>query len=254
MILINKESEKNNFTNREFQLSQLNIKAKVAGDKLLFSVLEQPRGIAKLIGRKFHIVNETYNFFEKEILDLSGDVYINGYWQSEKYFLNIKSLIIDEFQVHAPLAGKNKDMAHRIQNTESVSIHIRRGDYVSNPVFSSVIGICSLDYYKKAIDFFNASLRLPLYYIFSDDIEWARANLKKENTFIYVDHNNETNCSEDLRLMSLCKHNIIANSSFSWWGAFLNQNIKKKVVAPKIWFKDPSLSNKDMIPESWIRL
>ena len=133
-------------------------------------------------------------------------------------------------------------------------MHIRRGDYVSNPTTNKLHGTCSLEYYHNAVDIIAAKVSNPHFFIFSDDHEWARNNFKIDYPLTFVAHNNAGKNYEDMRLMSLCKHHIIANSSFSWWGAWLGSNPKKIVCAPRGWFKDKSLNTNDIIPSDWSRI
>jgi hypothetical protein len=141
-----------------------------------------------------------------------------------------------------------------IKKVNSVSIHIRRGDYVTNKRHSKVFSPCSHDYYSRAAKLIADQQPNPHYFVFSDDIGWAKANLEFEYPTTFVDVNDEAHSHEDMRLMSLCNHNIIANSSFSWWGAWLNVNPEKVVIAPQKWFSDYKCNTQDMIPENWIKI
>ena len=136
----------------------------------------------------------------------------------------------------------------------SVSIHVRRGDYLTNPVTFQTHGLCDIDYYKKAIDEILDLVDKPHFFIFSDDQSWAKSNIIFGAPTDYVMHNNSLKNYEDLRLMSYCRHHIIANSSFSWWGAWLGNNPEKIVIAPKKWFNDPKIDTTDLIPDTWLRL
>jgi hypothetical protein len=127
---------------------------------------------------------------------------------------------------------QNQNTLRQIIGTNSVSLHIRRGDYVSSAINQRIYGTCDLDYYERAIKIISTKVSDPIFYIFSDDIDWAKKHLQSEGQYIFVDWNNAETNYEDLRLMYHCKHNIIANSSFSWWGAWLNQNPHKLVIAP----------------------
>ena len=129
---------------------------------------------------------------------------------------------------------------------------MRRGDCVANPK-NAYIGFCSLDYYKAAINQMMNKIKDPVFFIFSDDIDWVKNNLLFASQSIFVDHNKNTESYNDMRLMSLCKHHIIANSSFSWWGAWLNPNPDKLVIAPKNWFRN-GINDRDLIPVEWTRL
>jgi hypothetical protein len=138
-----------------------------------------------------------------------------------------------------------------INTTTSVSIHIRRGDYLSSKFVDGFSNICTIDYYNRSIDKIKSNLDLPVFFVFSDDQEWVKQNIIIKNAF-YLNHNIGKNSWQDMYLMSKCKHNIIANSSFSWWGAWLNSNNQKIVIAPKKWWND--FKQDDVVPETWVRL
>ena len=191
--------------------------------------------------------------FHSEILNLPNNVYLNGYWQSEKYFNNIEDIIRKEITFKKEPNDLNKKHIDKIISANSVSVHIRRGDYMNNPSTKKKLGLCSDEYYFKAINYIAENIENIHFFIFSDEPQIAKNLLEKikhPKTFIY---NNNDNGSEDLRLMSYCKHNIIANSSFSWWGAWLNKNNNKIVTAPKHWFNYNPNPN-DLILDTWIRI
>ena len=194
------------------------------------------------------IVQKNFGYSSR-LSNLQGLKYLEGYWQSEKYFGTHSDTIRNDFKF--PLLDiKNKDYADKISQVEAVSIHIRMGDYVNHPLHG---GICTLEYYKKALSLIEEKVESPLFFIFSNDIEWCQNNLKLDKA-IYVTGNEGKNSFRDMQLMSMCKHNIIANSSFSWWGAWLNNNPDKVVVAPSKWFNDKTINTKDLLPDSWIQL
>lgn len=199
-------------------------------------------------------VKEKLFHFDPEILILSNNIYLDGRWQSEKYFSDIEEIIRREFSIETPQQGKDKEMANLIASCEAVSLHIRRGDYVTNPGISKMLGICELDYYYRCVDHILQVVKKPHFFIFSDSMKWVRENLKLPGSAIFIDHNGARKNYEDLRLMSQCKHHIIANSSFSWWGAWLGRNDKKIIIAPKKWFNDPGFETKDLIPRSWMKM
>ena len=153
-----------------------------------------------------------------------------------------------------PLGSRNKELLSLIRTVNSVSLHIRRGDYVSNPDTNSALGTCSLEYYRHCIEHIASNVENPHFFLFSDDINWVRDNLKIKYPTTVVDGNSADTNYADLHLMSNCKHNIIANSSFSWWGAWLNNNPDKIIIAPKIWFANSPLTPKEIIPENWLKL
>ena len=147
----------------------------------------------------------------------------------------------------------NKEVLEKIKSTEAVAVHFRRGDYTKKRV-ADKYGSCSVEYYKNAVEYIAEKYPNPEIFFFSDDIEWVKENLKFPYNCSYVANNTGDKSFEDLRLMSCCKHNVIANSSFSWWGAWLNNNKDKIVVAPKKWLQDSSFAQDDIVPKAWIRL
>lgn len=180
--------------------------------------------------------------------------YIEGYFQSEKNFIEIKDKVLKEFTLKKEfeseifLAEKN-----RIDKIKGVSVHIRRGDYVSDPKTKSAHGVCSKDYYEKAMSIMRSKIESAVFYFFSDDIEWVKKEFGTHADYIYVSRPSLVEY-EELMLMSSCAHNIIANSSFSWWGAYLNQNKHKIVIAPKKWVNREPDPHPSIIPEGWIRI
>ncbi|EKE02186.1 MAG: glycosyl transferase family protein [uncultured bacterium] len=248
---------------RKYELGNLNIIEKFALPEEISRLSTLPTGKIERFIRKTlrkpvkkpesYIKENITGGFNPKILDLQNNIYLEGYWQSEKYFIEIEDIIRKEFSFKFPATGKNKEILENILNINSVSLHIRRGDYVTNPEVNQVHGVCSLDYYKSCVDFIEKKLESPYFYIFSDDIEWVKNNLQIQSQVYYVDHNTVDNAIEDMRLMFSCKHNILANSSFSWWGAWLNSNPDKMVITPRKWFNTTYDSN-DLIPERWIKL
>jgi hypothetical protein len=144
-------------------------------------------------------------------------------------------------------------MANKISQVNAVSLHVRRGDYLQNPVTFAIHGIATLDYYQAAMQTIADSVVQPYFFIFSDDMEWVKANLKITFPRHYIEHNQGMESYNDMRLMSLCQHHIIANSSFSWWGAWLNPSAEKTVIAPGKWFAD-NKNIEDLLPAEWIKL
>ena len=184
-----------------------------------------------------------------------NDSYLFGYWQSEKYFSDLQTLIRQDFRFRPFVDAQNIEMAAQIQGVKSaVSMHIRRGDFVKNPKAYAYHGVCPPDYYLRALNFLREQGQASELFIFSDDLEWVKFNIDLQDYKThYVDHNRGANSYQDMALMSLCKHNIIANSSFSWWGAWLNASSDKIVIAPQNWFAKP-INTRDLIPASWMRM
>jgi hypothetical protein len=197
---------------------------------------------------------EKHLHFDPKILDAPNNILLFGYWASEKYFADITDILRRELVVKHQQDAQSQMFSDRMQSTESVSLHVRRGDYVQNPVTNKFHGTCNQDYYDCAVRYIAERVINPHFFIFSDEPEWVKENLKIDFPMTVVDCNDASRNYEDLRLMSTCKHNIIANSSFSWWGAWLNPNPHKVVIAPKKWFNEAKINTKDLIPESWIKL
>lgn len=216
--------------------------------KKLKKLLRQPSklGITHIREKQYH--------FDPEILTIPDSVYLDGYWQSEKYFSNIADIIRTEFTVKLPQADKNLELAQQITSCESVSLHVRRGDYVTDEKTNTIHGTCDLGYYERCIEHLAQKVHHPCFFIFSDDPDWAEKNLKITHPTTFVCHNGPKKNYEDLRLMSQCRHHIIANSSFSWWGAWLGQYQDTIVCAPDRWFNAPSFNTKDLLPNTWTRI
>lgn len=192
--------------------------------------------------------------FDPQVLTAPSPLYLDGYWQSERYFDSIQDVIHADFRVRTPLSGKNAHVAQAIAECESVSLHVRRGDYASNPEIRAVHGLCSLEYYATAVTHMIGALRAPRFFVFSDDHSWTARHLELPGNSVFVDHNSAASDYEDLRLMSRCRHHVIANSSFSWWGAWLNARADKIVVAPRRWVVDTMWTCPDICPPDWVRL
>jgi len=179
------------------------------------------------------------------------DTYLHGYWQSEKYFADIADRIRADFTFPEISNRQNAEMADRIQNSHAISLHVRRGDYLALAAHV----LCDQAYYEAALNRIMGDLPgTPTVYVFSDDPDWAKQNLPLPCEKVVVDFNGPETDYEDMRLMTLCQHNIIANSSFSWWAAWLNPNPQKRVTGPAQWFGNPKLHNPDILPDSWHRI
>ena len=235
-----------------YRLDQFEIQADIAtnneivklkgGSGMLYSALRK----AGLVKRKSYFKEKRSSYFDISIFN-NNYVYLDGYWQNELYFSNIRELLLTEL---APINSMNDlgfDYLNSIKNSNSVSLHVRRGDYLN----IKNINVLDVDYYMKAVDYIKKNVEKPAFYIFSDDLDWCKNSLGFLDNCIYVDLTQTE--IDDLKLMSFCQHNIIANSSFSWWGAWLNQNPKKIVIAPKDWLiNDPGSSN--VILSDWVKL
>lgn len=206
----------------------------------------------KPISQKKFIL-EPYFHFCPDILNIKGSAYLSGVWQSEKYFISSESEIRKEVTLKETPSGEAKDWLQKIACCNAVSLHVRRGDYVKSKKSNQFHGLCTPEYYQNAIEFISQKIPNPVFFVFSDDILWAKNNLKICYPVCYVSSETLPDY-EELIIMSKCNHNIIANSSFSWWGAWLNTNKDKVVIAPRKWFNSHTASPVDLIPDSWIKI
>lgn len=208
-------------------------------------------GLWRYFGRSPMFRRERGLGYNPQIETCPDDSYLHGYWQSERYFAHIAGEIRRDFAFPGFASAQNAEMAVRIGRSLSVSLHVRRGDYLTLDAHI----LCDQAYYRAALGRILDGLRGdPVIFVFSDDPGWARDNLPLPCEKVVVDFNGPENDFEDMRLMSLCRHNIIANSSFSWWAAWLNANPGKRVAGPDRWFADPKLANPDILPPDWLRI
>lgn len=197
-----------------------------------------------------HFKENNFSLDDNVFNESLNDFYVEGYFQTDKYIRKIECEIRDLYRFKTELTSKEEVL---LENN-CVSIHIRGGDYLTNENDSKLFGnICTLNYYKKAIQYIKENVKNPNFLIFTNDIDYSKKIFDSEQ-FKIVDWNKGESSSRDMYLMSLCKHNIIANSSFSWWGAWLNTNSSKIVISPNKWFNNTSINQEDIIPNKWIRL
>lgn len=237
---------------RKFVLDHFNIKNEIATQKEIFELTHQKIfGGLKFSGK----IEEKGIQFNKKNLKIKNNRILTGYWQCENYFSDIKSIIRNEFTIINPPDPICEEYYRQINTTNSVSIHIRRGDY-TKPELINIHGLCDMDYYNRSIERISKSIIKPVFYVFSDNLEWAKNNLQSAMPMYFVDLDNGGNEIEDFRLMMSCKHNIIANSTFSWWAAWLNRNQEKIIIAPKFWFSSEIFrkQQKNIIPDNWIKM
>ena len=253
-----------------FELPKLNIKASIADKD---TILKLDTGILPLfLGKMIDLIpwirvkdtirkpfNNVYTekgmYFHPEVLNAKASVYIKGYWASYKYFSNIRSQLLEDFAFKDTMNDANKRIAEQIENSKnSVALHIRRGDYLKSYNQSFYYSPYEDGFYQRAISELENKYDELEFFLFSDEPDWVKENLNIKHKFTVVDINKKSDSFWDMKLMSLCKHNIIANSSFSWWGAWLNQNPSKTVMAPKAWMSDPTFKLEDIIPPEWLIL
>ena len=198
------------------------------------------------------VIEPYFNYWQGLLIEQDEPRYLMGYWQSEKYFKNYESNIRNDFKFKSGLEGANHELSKILKKCESVSLHIRRGDYVTHKATTRILEVCSLDYYNRAIYMMSKLIPSLEFFIFSDEPEWVSKNLKIPFKTTIVSNNYGINSHIDMHLMSLCKHHIISNSTFAWWGAWLNPNKSKIVIAPRTWFVNGT-DDSDLLPTEWIR-
>jgi hypothetical protein len=251
---------RNNFTFRDFELGVFNLQDQVASFKEIRNfvpdlwnsskIAQQFYRVVRLLnGNNYYFEKQKY-FYENRIVKVKDNTYLYGYFQTERYYSDYRNEILTAFSLKSEIDLTNRELINTLQSENSVSVHIRRGDYELTPF--NLLGIES--YYRKAIETILQQVENPKFYFFTNDYKWTEENFigfDIEKTIIK--HNQGNRSFLDLVLMSNCKHNICANSSFSWWSAWLNQHPEKLIIAPNKWFKDLNTNN-DLIPENWIKV
>lgn len=250
-------------SDRSYRLRHFDISAEIAADEDLAPFQPSTSPMSGLIDRfiqrckpfyRRHCVWQQGDGYDERIWRVPPNAYLVGYWQSEKYFADIRDVLLRELRVVTEPSVENLEVMQRLSQAQSVSLHVRRGDYVTHPGVRSVLNTCSVDYYRRAVRAIARAVRSPEFFVFSDDPTWAKNHLKLDYPTTFVENNGPERDYEDLRLMSCCKAHIIANSTFSWWGAWLSTNPSKIVVAPKHWYRAPNRSSRDLIPSDWIKV
>lgn len=244
---------------RRFALSSYGIEANLVtqypwlGSRLQAQVTRASRRfMPRLFG--VPVFREPHFHYEPRFQSLDQPVFLEGYWQSNRYFQEIRQVLLEEFALKAGLPFASAKILEKITSVDSICVHVRRGDYLSNPVAARTHGVCSLDYYKSGIAELARELSAPHCFVFSDDIAWVKESLATDCPMTVVDVNASEDAHLDLTLMAACNHFLIANSSLSWWGAWLGQSNNKRVVAPARWFMKTEIDTSDLIPASWHRL
>ncbi len=246
---------------RPFLLSQFNIPIPMlpstAVERALFSTKPHARALAALQkAAGTQLVEETpaqrHHFVPKlPVRRTTRRLYLNGYWQTWHIAGHHEARLRQDLSFRHPAAGRNAELLAQIAATpHPVSLHVRRGDYTTVAEGNRTL---PLDYYRAAVEHFRERLAEPVYFVFSDDIAWCRQHLPADLRVVFVDHNDDATSHEDLRLMSACHHHVIANSSFSWWGAWLNARPGRLVFAPRFWMLTPDSDYPDLLPQDWTR-
>ncbi|MCP4606851.1 MAG: alpha-1,2-fucosyltransferase [Proteobacteria bacterium] len=231
------------FNKREYNLHQFNIRGKTYAETFLGRIFSLRRY------RAIKYVEKEPFKFDSQVFESGKQLYLVGYFQSFRYFEHCTELLRNELVLSHKLLPK--DIIDYILKTNSVAIHVRRGDYIHNEIVSEKLGFCGLSYYKKAIDYISDNVSDPVFFIFSDDISWCQKELLPYINGIICDSNSS---SADLMLIKHCKHHIVSNSSFSWWGAFLSEYKNSINIIPKPWLKSGKFDTSDLILPNWIQI
>ena len=247
---------------RDYECDKFNISGKVIDKRELNGLLEKTN--KKNIFSNFFrsrrppslkIVRESGFTFDPAILNKEGDLYLIGYWQSEKYFKAYRNDLLSEFQLKDQITEPRQVYLNAIKTaTLPISIHVRRGDYVNNPSTLAYHGTCTPEWYQRAIDLIASESEQATFFVFSDDPTWCKTNIPHKGSMIFVEPQKDGHDIQDMMLMSQCHRQITANSSFSWWGAWLNQKMEKRVIVPKKWFGSAPHDTSDLLPADWERL
>jgi len=238
---------------RDFKLDRFNTKIELASLEEIKKSEYSFGFISKIWMWTKRKILRIYNIGYSEKIVNSREKYYDGYWQSYKYLEPIRKELLREISLKESINKKYSEFISKINGSNSVSIHIRRGDYVNDPKTKKTHITFGLEYYEEAIKIIKDKIKDPVFFVFSDDISWVKENLKINYPIIFVS-DPEIKDYEELIIMSVCKHNIIANSSFSFWGAWLNQNQGKTVIAPKKWSNLYQKEYKNICPENWVRI
>ncbi|OGG16302.1 hypothetical protein A3D77_02485 [Candidatus Gottesmanbacteria bacterium RIFCSPHIGHO2_02_FULL_39_11] len=250
-------------TYRIFLLDKFNIQAEISKGSDLKKYLKFSRFFPQDYHPYIHhilfplfsnIYYEKSFHYDRSFERIRDNSYLIGYFQSEKYFLSIANILRRELRLNEKLSSESKELREYISDVNSISINIRRGDYVTNHIISRRHGFIGADYIHQAVSVIRKRVKNPHFFLFSDDIEWVKNNIILSYPATYVDINYPDRVEEDLILGSLCKHHILTNSTFSWWVGWLNPNASSIVIAPRNWFYKLKVSTKDLFPSSWIQI
>ncbi len=241
---------------RRYELCKFRISAPIATPDEVRRLAPTGNRISRALWRLRHGASRAYCeekgfVYDPKFLELQDPSYLRGYWQVPRYFEPIADQLRSEFQLKTSPEGRNRELISAMRGCSSVAVHVRRGDYVSNPEAAKFHGICGLEYYETAAERMVSVVNDARFFVFSDEPDWCKVHLRLPGPVTYVNNNSPDNGEEDLRLMSSCRNHIIANSSFSWWGAWLGRSPIQKVFAPARWVLAESQQASDILPDGW---
>lgn len=243
-------------SHRDYELSAFNIQARTfrrhgEGRPDRWTRWAHAMGLRPAMPDTAPVYTEPHYHYDQAFESLNHACILDGYWQTERYFRDASDVIRKEFSPRK-LPPRVAQLQVRLSQPNAISVHIRRGDYVSNPEVARFHGLCDLDYYTLAMARLATQVANPVFHIFSDDHAWIHAHFPKQHPWALVEDWQGKDAWVDMWLMSRCGHHIIANSSYSWWGAWLNPNPTKQVIAPAKWFNDSPHDTRDVLPAGWM--
>jgi hypothetical protein len=244
------------YTLRRYELDKYPIQATIATEEELSAFAHEPqkgrvgRLIDTISGRSRPTRYREPKCFDPALFGLSVPIHLTGYWQSERYFQHISETIRRELTPVAPLDADNERALTDILRSSSIAVHVRRGDYLK----SAVHGTLPVGYYRRAMDYMASRVSKPVFYVFSDEPSWVHENLHHPAPLVQMNINGPERGFRDIQLMSACQYHILANSSFSWWGAWMNTSSEKIVIAPKPWYLRKQIETPDLFPEGWVAI
>jgi hypothetical protein len=260
-IFLMDRTPRKNFVYRSFNLDIFDLDFSFATEKQIVSF-----GKFERFARYYYPIKKIFSFgqlnykredpykFDRSFFDLKDNTYIEGYWQSEKYFKEIENIIRDDFTFKKTDTINNQPLLEQFRKGISVCLNVRRGDFVSNSIASAHHGTCSLEYFHDAVNYYLERFSGAHFFVFSDDVAWCRKNFTN-NFYTVIGHEYAGKAFANyLYLMTQCKHYIIPNSTFGWWAAWLNNSANKSVIAPKKWYNNPKMDISALVPPEWIRL
>lgn len=252
----------NNFYHNGYEIDKVfpnaSIKSAQAWELIKVSVYMPNQIIARAMRRLLpkrkteFIADQQPYMFLPEVFAINGDCYFDGYWMSPHYFDKYRDEILEEFSFRPFDTGKNLSLEEMLKMDNSITIHIRRGDYVGS---STLGGICTLEYYRNAISKARSIINNPVFFVFSNDQEWCMENMRNQFNDAdvhFINHNQGTESYRDMQLMSIARCNILANSSFSWWGAYLNQRTDHVTLCPEKWHN--TMLHENLYCDNWIKI
>lgn len=237
---------------RELELKNFKIEVEIASQDEINFFFNKDTLLQKLIPPYKRFVYKEANFtYDTKFFESRESLYLKGYRQSEKYFSICKNNLLSKLQIKEEIGLDYLSLSKEFKKDKSVALHVRRGDYLQKEALR-FHGVLDASYYNSALKKINSKIENPTLYVFSDDINWVKQNLHLPKNVMYVTNEMSKTAISDFHLISSCKHQIIANSTFSWWAAYLNPNPNKIVIAPKKWFNNAPYDTRDLFPPDWI--